>query len=189
MTKEQRREQLLNTAHEIIRSEGTDALTLAHVAEKAGVSKPIAYEHFGSRDGLLIALYRDYDERQTRAMRDALKASGKTMEDVVSILGATYVDCAVSCGPEYGAIAAALSATEEMEGLLQSCRDSFAGECQEAIAPFVTLPGQESRVILVGVLGAAEALSQAAAAGRLSRAEAVAALSRVMIGAFRQSAA
>ncbi len=34
-------------------TKGTDALTLGHVAECAGVSKPIAYEHFGTRAGLL----------------------------------------------------------------------------------------------------------------------------------------
>ncbi|MBC8136296.1 MAG: helix-turn-helix transcriptional regulator, partial [Fibrella sp.] len=56
MSKAQRREQLLQVAYEIIRSEGTDELTLARVAEQAGVTKPIAYEHFGSRSGLLIAL-------------------------------------------------------------------------------------------------------------------------------------
>lgn len=187
MTKEQRREQLLQTAYEIVRTEGTDALTLARVAERAGVSKPIAYEHFGTRSGLLIAMYRDYDEQQTRAMRAALEASGGTIEDVASILSAAYVDCAVSAGPEYGAITAALSGSEEMEELLQSCRDSFMEDCHKAFAPFTTLPHTQSRAILVGIFGAAEALSQEAATGRLSRDEAVETLSRVMRGAFRSS--
>ncbi len=88
MTNEQRRSQLLQTAYEIIRSEGTDALTLARVAERAGVSKPVAYEHFETRSGLLIAMYRDYDEQQTKAMRAALEAGGGTIEAVASILSA-----------------------------------------------------------------------------------------------------
>ncbi|MHC8285601.1 helix-turn-helix domain-containing protein [Pseudomonas sp. XS1P51] len=33
---------------------GTDALTLATLAERAGVTKPVAYEHFRTRSGLLI---------------------------------------------------------------------------------------------------------------------------------------
>ena len=37
--------------------------------------------------------------------------------------------------------------------------------------------GPEARAVLLGVIGAADTLSQAAAAGRLSRAEAIAALS------------
>src|SRR5687768_12055419 len=100
MSNEQRRNQLLETAYDIVRTEGTDALTLAHVAERAGVTKPVAYEHFGTRSGLLIAMYRDYDEQQTKAMRVALEAGGNTIEDVASILSAAYVDCAVSSGPE-----------------------------------------------------------------------------------------
>jgi len=186
MTNVRRRGQLLQTAYEIIRSEGTDALTLARVAERAGVSKPVAYEHFGTRSGLLIAMYRDYDERQTEAMRAALAAGGGTIEDVASILSAAYVDCAVSSGPEYGAITAALSATEEMEELLQSCRDSFLAECRKAFAPFVKLPRKRIQGLLVGILGAAEALSQVAADGRMSRSNAIRALSQVMIGSLTQ---
>jgi Transcriptional regulator len=188
MTKEQRRNQLLRSALEIIRSEGTDALTLARVAERAGVTKPIAYEHFGSRSGLLIALYRDYDARQTQAMRDALARTGRTIEDVASILSAAYVDCAVSSGPEVGAITAALSGTEEMEELLQSCRDSFLEECRAAFAPFIDLPPERGQAVLVGILGAAEWLSQAAAEGRVPRDEAVDTLARLMTGALRQNA-
>ena len=186
MSREQRREQLLQVAYEIIRAEGTDALTLARVAEQAGVSKPIAYEHFGTRSGLLIALYRDYDERQTLAMRAAIEAAGKTAPDVASILSAAYVDCAVSSGPECGAITAALSGSEEMEELLQGCRESFLEECRGALSPFAGLEGGPSHAILVGMLGAAESLSQAAALGRLSREEAVEALSQVMVGALGQ---
>jgi AcrR family transcriptional regulator len=188
LSNEQRRNQLLETAYDIVRSEGTDALTLARVAERAGVTKPVAYEHFGTRSGLLTAMYRDYDEQQTRAMREALKAGGRTIEDVASILSAAYVDCAVSSGPEYGAITAALSATEEMEELLQSCRDLFLEECRDAFAPFVKLSRKQIHALLVGILGAAEALSQAAAGDRMSRKQAIRALSQVMIGSLTKDA-
>jgi AcrR family transcriptional regulator len=62
MSKDERRRNLLKVAFEIIASDGTDALTLPSLAERAGVSRPVAYEHFESREGLLMALYRDYDE-------------------------------------------------------------------------------------------------------------------------------
>ena len=186
MTKEERRKQLLETAFQIVKSEGTDALTLARVAERSGVTKPIAYEHFSTRAGLLIAMYQDYDERQTNAMRKAIKSEGKTLADVAPILSAAYIDCAVSAGPEYGAITAALSATEEMEELLQSCRDSFAAECSKAFEPFVKLPAAKNQSILIGILGAAESLSQAAALERISRDEAVNTLSNIMRSSFKQ---
>ncbi|WP_224249363.1 TetR/AcrR family transcriptional regulator [Hyalangium gracile] len=189
MSKEQRRSQLLETASEIIRTEGTDALTLARVAERAGVTKPIAYEHFGTRSGLLIALFQAYDDRQTEAMRAALKSSGRSLEEVASIISSAYVDWEVAAGPEYGAIAAALSATEEMEEHLRACRDTFIAECRKAFAPFVKLPPQRNHAVLIGIIGAAEALSRAAATGRISRAEAATTLSRLMVGALRENAA
>lgn len=185
MTGEQRRRQLLETAFEVIGTEGTDALTLARVAEHAGVSKPIAYEHFGTRSGLLIAMYQDYDEKQTESMRRALKSGGNTIEDVAVILSTAYVDCAVSSGPEYGAITAALSGTDEMEVLLLACRTSFLEECRDAFAPFVKLPKKKIQAVLVGILGAAEALSQSAAAGRVSRQNAIKALSQIMVGSLK----
>ncbi|MGV3617335.1 MAG: TetR/AcrR family transcriptional regulator [Fimbriimonas sp.] len=182
MSKAQRRAQLLQVAESIILEEGTDALTLARVAERAGVTKPIAYEHFGTRSGLLSAMYRDYDERVTEGLREALKTDGRTIEDVAEILAAAYVHCAVSAGPVVGAITAALAATEEMEELLQACRDSFGQECLVAFAPFVDIPPERRPAIVVGIIGAAEALSQAAAEGRLPPEAATAALARMMIG-------
>src|SRR5688500_17488341 len=62
LSKAERRAQLLDTALDVVRDEGTDALTLARVAERAGVSKPIAYQHFETRGGLLVALYERMDE-------------------------------------------------------------------------------------------------------------------------------
>src|SRR5687767_16006033 len=53
LSKAERRKQLLETAHVIVRDEGTDALTLGYLAERAGVTKPIAYGHFETRAGLL----------------------------------------------------------------------------------------------------------------------------------------
>lgn len=187
LSKAERRRQLLETAYEIIREEGTDALTLARVAERAGVTKPIAYEHFGTRAGLLMAIYQDYDRRVTAAMKAALQDRGKSIEDVAGILSAAYVECAVIAGPEQGQVMAALSGTEEMEQLLIDCRDAFIHECLEAFAPFTNLPAERAHPVMVGIVGAAEALSQAAAAQRLSPAEAIQTLATMMVASLGKS--
>lgn len=186
MPREERRNQLLETAASIVRAEGTDALTLARLAEQAGVTKPIAYDHFGTRAGLLIALYRYFDERQAQAVQTALATQAKSLEDVVKILSAAYVDCVLQAGPEFGAIAAALSASEEMDDFRQALREGYVDQYLAALARFAPLTGPEGRAVLLGVIGAADILSQAATAGRMSRAEAIAALSRIMLGALRQ---
>jgi AcrR family transcriptional regulator len=184
MAKEERRRQLMQTALIIVREEGTEALTLARLAERAGVTKPIAYEHFGTRAGLLIALFRDHDDRTTLAVRAALAAGGNSLEDVAAILGAAYIDCCLSMGPEVSAIFNALSAGEETSDFRRSFREFLVGEFRRAFAPFVKLSGRSGKAILLGLLGAAEVLAEEAAAGRVSRAEAVSALSRIMMGAL-----
>jgi AcrR family transcriptional regulator len=185
MAKDERRRQLLDTALAIVRDEGTDALTLARLAERAGVTKPIAYEHFGTRAGLLVALFRDYDDRTTVAVHAALAAGGKSLKDVASILSAAYVDTCLSMGPEVSAIFDALSASEETGDFRRSFREFLMGEFRRAFAPFVKLQGRAGKATLVGFIGAAETLAEEAAAGRTSRAEAVSALSRIMIGTLR----
>ena len=49
LSQAERRRQLLDTALVIIREEGADKLTLGRLASRAGVSKPVAYDHFGTR--------------------------------------------------------------------------------------------------------------------------------------------
>jgi AcrR family transcriptional regulator len=187
MAKDQRRQQLMRIALDIVWEEGTEALTLARLAERAGVTKPIAYEHFGTRAGLLIALFRDHDDKTTEAVRAALSTGGTTLDHVASILSTAYVDACLSMGPEINAIFDALSASEETQEFRQSWRDFLVAEFRTAFAPFIALSRRRSTAVLVGILGAAESLSEAAGAKRLTRAEATAALARIMIGALGQT--
>src|SRR6478735_9667665 len=75
LTREDRQRQLIETAWRIVGDEGTDALTLGRLAERAGVTKPVVYSHFPTRSALLIALYRDFDMREYAVMEAALESS------------------------------------------------------------------------------------------------------------------
>lgn len=123
MPKAQRREQLMETALEIVRTQGTDALTLGYLAERAGVSKPIAYEHFGTRSGLLIALYQQLDQQQVDDLLAALEQAPKQLASVARLMSEAYMACYRSIGPEWHAISAALKGDEELSasGLGADC--------------------------------------------------------------------
>jgi AcrR family transcriptional regulator len=181
----ERREQLLETAQTIIREKGTDALTLGHVAECAGVSKPIAYEHFGTRAGLLIALCNDYDLKQKQARSEVLGKDDETLAGAIAVMASAYVSCVLGMGPEMGAAFAALSATEETADFRRSLREGYVAEYRKAFGRFVKLPENDDAIFL-GFLGAAEALAQDAAAGRVSPDEAVEALSRIFTGTLER---
>ncbi|MBI4261072.1 MAG: TetR/AcrR family transcriptional regulator [Actinobacteria bacterium] len=47
-----RRAQLVEVGRSVFADRGFDAATIEEIAERAGVSKPIVYEHFGGKEGL-----------------------------------------------------------------------------------------------------------------------------------------
>jgi AcrR family transcriptional regulator len=179
MPKAARREQLLDTARKIIAEEGTEALTLGHLAERAGVSKPIAYEHFGTRAGLLVALCGEYNDRQVAAREKALATGSASLDDIAGIFASTYVNCVLDIGPEIGPAFDALAASEETAAFRQSMRQGYIDEYRKGFGRLVEIPPAEGNAIFAGFLGAAEALANDAAAGRIGRAAAIDALSRI----------
>ncbi len=52
MTGAQRRAQLIDVARGLFALRGLDGTTIEEIAAAAGVSKPVIYEHFGSKEGL-----------------------------------------------------------------------------------------------------------------------------------------
>lgn len=179
LPKAERREQLLSTARQILGEEGAEALTLGHLAERAGVSKPIAYEHFGTRAGLLIALCDEYNDRQVAAQQEALAKKGATVADVSQIFASAYVNCVLDIGPEMGAAFAALAASEGTEDFRRSLRAGYIEQYRKAFGRLVEVPRAEADAIYAGLLGAVEALAEDAAQGRIAREAAIDALARI----------
>jgi len=56
MTGEQRRTQLLDVAEQVFGDVGYTDTTMDLIAERAAITKPVLYSHFGSKDKLLIAV-------------------------------------------------------------------------------------------------------------------------------------
>ena len=56
MSGQQRREQLLDVGRKLFAEKGFEAVSVEEIAAKAGVSKPVVYEHFGGKEGLYAVL-------------------------------------------------------------------------------------------------------------------------------------
>jgi AcrR family transcriptional regulator len=56
MSGRERREQLIDVGRKLFADKGFEAVTIEEIAAKAGVSKPVVYEHFGSKDGLYAVI-------------------------------------------------------------------------------------------------------------------------------------
>ena len=70
--RDQRHASLLAAGHELVRTGGPRALTLAAVATRAGLSRPAAYEYFGSTADLLAAVLLDEMRRWSGDVVDHL---------------------------------------------------------------------------------------------------------------------
>jgi len=63
MTPEDRREQLLDAALQVISRDGYDAVSIEAIAREAGVTRPVVYGVFDGLDALLFALLDRQEER------------------------------------------------------------------------------------------------------------------------------
>ncbi|WHS63006.1 TetR/AcrR family transcriptional regulator [Pseudomonas sp. G2-4] len=171
LSRHDRQRQLLDVAWRLVREEGSDALTLARLAEQAGVTKPIVYNHFVTRPGLLAALYQDFDARQTALMDTALEASEPTLLSRAAVIASSYVECVLLQGREIPGVIAALTSSPELELIKREYEAIFLEKCRAVLEPFAGTRGI-TQAGLRAMLGAAEALSNAAASGEISAAEA-----------------
>ena len=71
MTSGQRREQLISVARRLFADNGVAGTSVEEIAATAGVSKPVVYEHFGSKDGLYAVVV----DREVRLLQDSLNAA------------------------------------------------------------------------------------------------------------------
>ena len=74
MTGRERREQLLDVGRALFAEKGFEATSIEEIAARAGVSKPVVYEHFGGKEGLYAVVVdremSDLLDRLTAALSD-----------------------------------------------------------------------------------------------------------------------
>jgi len=79
MTGAERREQLLDIGRTLFAERGYEGTSVEEIAAKAGVSKPVVYEHFGGKEGL-YAVVVDREMRQLLDMVTGALTAGHPRE-------------------------------------------------------------------------------------------------------------
>jgi AcrR family transcriptional regulator len=74
MTAAERREQLVGISRGLFAERGFDGASIEEVAARAGVSKPVVYEHFGGKEGLYAVVVDREVRRLLEMMQDSLQA-------------------------------------------------------------------------------------------------------------------
>ena len=105
MTREERREQLLDTAGQLLLKDGWDALTMEAIAQSAGASKTLGYAYFTNLDDLVWSLY----DREVSLLFERVEAglaTADSFDDRIRAAVAAYFDFVA----EHGAMLTRLQA-------------------------------------------------------------------------------
>src|SRR5438477_8464270 len=79
-----RRRQLLDVALKVFADRGYHATSMNDIAEAAGVTKPVLYQHFRSKRALYLELLEDVGRRLQDAIEKATASAGGPREQVTA---------------------------------------------------------------------------------------------------------
>src|SRR5437762_8993805 len=82
LPRHERRRQLLDAALEVFVSQGYHAAAMDDIAERAGVSKPVLYQHFPGKLELYLALLDTHCDAMIERIRSAMDATNDNRERV-----------------------------------------------------------------------------------------------------------
>jgi AcrR family transcriptional regulator len=93
MTGTQRREQLIEIARALFAERGYEATSIEEIAQRAHVSKPVVYEHFGGKEGLYAVVVDREMSRLLDMITSSLKQNrSRVRVERVALALLTYVE-------------------------------------------------------------------------------------------------
>src|SRR3954451_20428060 len=78
----QRREQLMEVATKLFAKNGYEATTTAAIAAMAGITEPILYRHFKSKQELFVAIVKAVSDRTFRHWEEVIKGVDDPAEQI-----------------------------------------------------------------------------------------------------------
>lgn len=93
MTGQQRRAQLLDVARALFSERGYDATSIEEIANRAGVSKPVVYQHFGGKEGLFaVVVDREMDALITDITDSLVGDHPRILVEQAALALLTYIE-------------------------------------------------------------------------------------------------
>ncbi|NQY41596.1 MAG: TetR/AcrR family transcriptional regulator [Henriciella sp.] len=181
LSKAERRRQLLDVAKHLLETIGADELTLAVLAERAGVSKPIAYDHFESRSGLLIALLDDTSQYYASDAEAKITRAPQTIQAIADIVATAYVQCSLDAGPALLMLAAAVEANSEARDAGRAVQRDHAASFQRAFETVLDDQGEQRAPLYKALVAAANSICDDRHQNKISTEQAVEALTHLLV--------
>ncbi|HEX8758900.1 MAG TPA: TetR/AcrR family transcriptional regulator [Pseudonocardiaceae bacterium] len=156
MPRDERRAQLLAAATDVFVNNGYHATVMDDIAEHAGVSKPVLYQHFPGKLELYLALLERHTDELVRRVREAIEETHDNRQRVLNAVRA-YFDFVDGDG---GAFRLVFESDLRNQPAVQAVVERAYTACVAAIAQAVVadagLDTDRAWLVAVGVVGVSE---------------------------------
>ncbi|WP_068105004.1 TetR/AcrR family transcriptional regulator [Nocardioides dokdonensis] len=156
MPRRERRAQLLESALGVFVASGYHAAAMDDIAERAGVSKPVLYQHFPGKMDLYLALLDTSCDQVIDNCRDALASTQDNKQRVAATMDVFYDYVA----NDNGAFRLVFESDLTNEVAVRQMVDRVTNECAAMIAEVIRedtgLPDEASRLLAVSLVGMAQ---------------------------------
>jgi AcrR family transcriptional regulator len=151
-----RRRQLLGAAQEVFVAQGYHAAAMDEIAERAGVSKPVLYQHFPGKLELYLALLDEHAEALVNTVREALESTTENKLRVQASMQAFY-DFVAGEGEAYRLVFESdLRNVAPVRARVERANQQCAEMIARVIAEDTDAPTDEAYLLGMGLVGMAE---------------------------------
>ena len=148
-----RRNQLLGAAQEVFVAQGYHAAAMDDIADRAGVSKPVLYQHFPGKLDLYLALLDQHCETLVEAVRKALASTSDNKQRVAATMDAYFSFVEHESGAFRLVFESDLTNEAAVRDRVRRAELDCAELISEVIAEDTGLGPAESMVLAVGLTG------------------------------------
>ena len=156
MPKDQRRVQLLDAANDVFTTRGYHASAMDDIAEAAGVSKPVLYQHFSSKLDLYLALLDRSCEHLVGVVADAMASTEDNAERVTAAVAAFYDFVSSARGEFRFVFESDLTGHSAVQQRLWQVNDEIADAIADVIATDTALPRSQAKLLAISMVGMAQ---------------------------------
>jgi AcrR family transcriptional regulator len=125
--------QLLGAARDVFVAQGYHAAAMDEIAERAGVSKPVLYQHFPGKLDLYLALLDESADELVRTMSEALSSTTENRQRVPATFKAFY-DFVAGAGEEFRLV---FESDLSNEPAVRVRLDKVMYDCADMVSQFI----------------------------------------------------
>lgn len=156
LPRSQRRAQLLTAARDVFSKRGYHAAAMAEIASRAGVSKPVLYQHFPSKLELYLALVDTATDELLAHLHEALSETDDNKQRVVASLNAYFAFVDDEAGHYRLLFETDLGNVPEVKARLDQLSVACTKEIAEIIRDDTGLPAEDANLLATGLVGLAQ---------------------------------